>query len=71
MKQIIKHGLAVYGFVNIFSAFMYVVIEQQKLGGDIERDRWTWFSRAALAIICFGMYAIIDAIEHKDKEESR
>jgi hypothetical protein len=28
-------------------------------------DRWLWFSRLALGLICLGMAGIIDAIEKK------
>lgn len=63
MKNAIKLALLFQGGMSLFSMFMWIIAEQMKLANGEPPDRWVWFSRMSLAVICFGIYGIIAAIE--------
>jgi hypothetical protein len=57
MSSVIKITLISLSTSGLVSSIMWKLTEPD--------DRWLWFSRLALGLICLGMAGIIDAIEKK------
>lgn len=60
MKDFIKIFLIIQGFLMILSSFFYSFTITDKMDDK-------WFTRLALAFICFGFYGIIAAIDNNNK----
>jgi len=57
----IKYIMYSMAFTGLFSSVMWKITEPD--------DRWLWFSRLALGLICLGIGGIINAIEKNGSKD--